>query len=959
MIYGKAGAGKTILSSYLIHRERNKGSLNVTALTLYHYFKFNDETKNTPLAAMKSILDQLYTITSETESCKTLETELLKLHSHRQCRFEDLWHVLTEVVRAEGIQITIILDAIDECKGSKLLIRELRKLTDDHAVKVIIIGRQQGDHSKECDKAKSIITITESDVSQDIICFVQHKVDKIERLQRPGLEVLKDKVKSILGMKENHKGMFLWAYLMYKDLKTMGNPAAIEKMMERLPSGLEDLYVKILAWLSQQPSEQQELSRLVLDLIVASNRALRFPELEQALKIGQPELVSAFEDSNDAVYPPKLLIWSRKDITRACGSFVTYSGEEDGDTIGLIHLTAREFLASARGRWNLCPSQEHFLVDVSKSQLRLASTCLELLNLESLQQGAASIVPSSILRSPLALSEHFARRFPLFEYAVIYWLETLLSDSTSPHLLMNSPVGHRLVREAEALLHSNFASTWMEHYIAQCGPEHGRHQIRCLLESDVGFKSSTWETAAESALDTYCRTLAHYPQALHLCLQKESVSTNPSEKTPLSSSYQRGQLFASFIDTAPTTALQIRKGVKDWIHYDEHMDILLFIEPLCKNIELHCQHLGSGLRFRPSIVSPVHNSIGSWDFQSAAVSDDGSYIAAVFAFIIAGRELYYWTVLWRIGRTPITSALDVWAEPIMVKDLQTIKWLLDIEKAYGSSLVSLCQNNFLIHPGGVWDITKENHITSPDFIFRPGAVMNVTWTSFNGSGVARLVERTTLEIYRFEFMDKECTIKLLWTHELLPAGTRDVRFLACSESCEKVFLTYIAENGYLAYHCLTRDQGRIRYTQLAAPKGEWLKYAQFTASGDKVIAIVDNIDEAVVVWALGHGSDEHWVFMSRTEIFRSDSDSITISLVHSTFQHDEEICVVTRNGEILRRPLTAISAEIDKAPRPYKIYRNRFIESGARLRLLITIQNDYNDFRSPTSQTPKPEPLPY
>ena len=61
VIYGIPGAGKTILSSFLIEQALE---LNVEGATphfvLYHYFKADNDTKNTSTAAVRSLLESLF-----------------------------------------------------------------------------------------------------------------------------------------------------------------------------------------------------------------------------------------------------------------------------------------------------------------------------------------------------------------------------------------------------------------------------------------------------------------------------------------------------------------------------------------------------------------------------------------------------------------------------------------------------------------------------------------------------------------------------------------------------------------------------------------------------------------------------------------------------------------------------------------------------------------------------------
>ncbi|KAG6905890.1 hypothetical protein DXG01_017097, partial [Tephrocybe rancida] len=232
VVYGIPGAGKTILSSWLINQAITRAVENED-IVLFHFFKASDDSKNTPLAAMRSLLDQLYEHMRRTHHAllSVLESELDSLLHKSHISFTRLWTVLSSFILKLQNQsspmltttVTIILDAMDECKGPKPLVRELQKhiKTTSGATRIIVTSRKVGGHIDELGTAPTdrlrVLNITKDDVKKDIASFTRHKIGKIERLQGEQHLDLRNSVIAALGKVENHEGMFLWTYLMYKE----------------------------------------------------------------------------------------------------------------------------------------------------------------------------------------------------------------------------------------------------------------------------------------------------------------------------------------------------------------------------------------------------------------------------------------------------------------------------------------------------------------------------------------------------------------------------------------------------------------------------------------------------------------------------------------------------------------------------------------------------------------------
>lgn len=132
VVFGIPGAGKEILSSFLVEDARGRLSEPVVSgvpadLTLYHLFKADDENKNSPLAALRSLLDQFYRWIVETDDHHQPRAVLQAATRKRHVDYKELFaYFLGLAQQITTCNLTIILDALDECLGIKAFCRDLK-----------------------------------------------------------------------------------------------------------------------------------------------------------------------------------------------------------------------------------------------------------------------------------------------------------------------------------------------------------------------------------------------------------------------------------------------------------------------------------------------------------------------------------------------------------------------------------------------------------------------------------------------------------------------------------------------------------------------------------------------------------------------------------------------------------------------------------------------------------------
>lgn len=256
-ICANPGAGKTILSSFLIDHFESEEPDPARANVLYFFCKSTDVDKNTPTAIMRSLLYQLYKSVKGQKPRESLNKDLrLALERSGQQRAVN-FTVLFQLFIAHVKSLTptrIILDALDECQDPSQLIQGLKELSKLESIKVIMTSRKEPHLHNELSKIPSI-EIAPEDINADIAAFVEAKVEASFRLSHP---LVRDLV--IMKLCNAHDGMFLWVYLMLKELKSCLSMAQVQDALAKLPTGLDGIYKSILKRL------QATLTRSSFDL---------------------------------------------------------------------------------------------------------------------------------------------------------------------------------------------------------------------------------------------------------------------------------------------------------------------------------------------------------------------------------------------------------------------------------------------------------------------------------------------------------------------------------------------------------------------------------------------------------------------------------------------------------------------------------------------------------------------
>ncbi|KAI0297331.1 hypothetical protein BC826DRAFT_951623 [Russula brevipes] len=499
-IRGKPGAGKTILCSAIIEdiKAMQEGE---SALIAYYYFDFGDTSKHNLRGLLASLLFQLG---DESDYCWGILYRLFTVCRDGAEQPSDvaLAKCLTTMLERPGqVPMYIIMDALDECPENNEIPSSREQVLDfvkdlvaseSPNLFICITSRPEPDISTALSpltpSSRRVSLHEEAEQTEDIKSYIRSFVNADSAMRRWREE---DKELVINTLSERADGMFRWVFCQL-DILRKCHPHGISKVLEDLPSTLDETYERALQGI---PKQKQQHTRHLFQCLVASMRPLRIEELAALLPIMfdpdvAPNFVNGWRPGNiDA-------------ILSACSVFVTVTEDEGSKSIRFSHFSAVEFLTSDRLRASNHETMRYCYISPDAAHTTLARACLAVL-----------------LQVDKNTDEKHLATFPLASYAAQHWVDharigdvvsriqdamARLFDPSKPHLAAWVSI-HDMDRgwhrqSADAVVgHSPWSKGTALYYAVLCGfTELARHLIVAHQE-DVNAKCGTQGTPLHAA----------------------------------------------------------------------------------------------------------------------------------------------------------------------------------------------------------------------------------------------------------------------------------------------------------------------------------------------------------------------------------------------------------------------------------------------------------------------------
>jgi hypothetical protein len=232
----------------------------------------------------------------------------------------------------------IIIDVLDECEtGLQQLLRLVVENTSTSRVKWIVSSHNRHEIEQQLKlndwqmKLSLELKANADYVSHAVNVYIDDRVSQLESLKDD--DAPRDQVRRILRQKA--ADTFLWVALVVEGLKTVASWDVLD-VLEEMPSGLEELYARMMKQIQQLERRNPELCRLMLATAILAYRPLHI--LEIGLLAGLPETIS------NKAHQVRMLV-------SMCGSFLTVRD----DRVYIIHQSAKDYLMSDKANADIVP----------------------------------------------------------------------------------------------------------------------------------------------------------------------------------------------------------------------------------------------------------------------------------------------------------------------------------------------------------------------------------------------------------------------------------------------------------------------------------------------------------------------------------------------------------------------------------------------------------------------------
>ncbi len=342
---GRPGCGKSVLSSFIIQH-----LIDNNLRVAFYFLRFGDHLKNNISVLLVSIAYQIAAALPE------YRRRLVRLFdeglSVQKCTPRLLWQklfvsTLFKISLEEPLYL--VIDGLDECENSPLAVKLLAGIVSSAVpIRALLVSRATQLLTAAFDKTSKVVEIQNMSIDgieNDLQAYL-----KEEMIAMHGDESFKKRIEHRILQKAD--GNFLWISLVLQDILGCHTEEEVEQALEDVPQGLEPLYERMDATLSEnsRPTDVA-IGRSILMWIACAKRTLSISELSEALK---PEY------SN--------LLDLKFTIKRVCGEFVVVDSK---DSVSMIHATARDYLIKT--------PMLAFHIPFAASHERIFAKCLSIL----------------------------------------------------------------------------------------------------------------------------------------------------------------------------------------------------------------------------------------------------------------------------------------------------------------------------------------------------------------------------------------------------------------------------------------------------------------------------------------------------------------------------------------------------------------------------------------------------
>ncbi|KAI1861138.1 hypothetical protein JX265_009757 [Neoarthrinium moseri] len=358
---GRPGTGKSVLTGHVVNTLRSLGFD-----CCFFFFSESDHSKSTVNSFLRSMAWQLAMLNEDIlEKVGDLSSDWSEMPIDK-IDHNLVWRRLygSGLLKVKlSRPLYWVIDAMDECKASADLMGFLARAQQHWPLSIFVTSRDPPEsHVSSATAAFSDLrteVISDEDSNQDISLFLQTNLHLLPWARSETWSTPEEFVDHIT---KTAKGCFLWAYLVFTELRQVHTSAEIRKVLETNPSDIDSLYAKILTDMSNARFGKP-LAKALLTWATYSFRPLSIHEARVCIEMDIHDTIDDVERS----------------ISTCCGNLVYVDRH---NKMQLIHLTAREFLT----RKDLTSD---LVMDRKSAHRRMVMVCLRYLMGEDQKQGSS------------------------------------------------------------------------------------------------------------------------------------------------------------------------------------------------------------------------------------------------------------------------------------------------------------------------------------------------------------------------------------------------------------------------------------------------------------------------------------------------------------------------------------------------------------------------------------------
>ncbi|KAL2071840.1 hypothetical protein VTL71DRAFT_13075 [Oculimacula yallundae] len=408
---GKAGSGKSVLSSSVIRHLKESYNDDPQIALAYFYFSFNDGQKQTAVGMMESIIQQICCCRPDTPSIINVLRDLMA--RGQRPTLKELQKVFLGILTGFS-GVYVIIDALDECPDSngdreKLLkcLHLIRQMSPN-SLHMFWTSRREKDIETSCrllqaDPGLCDINLSfyKPAINHDMGLLIDSTLASASYKEWP--EQLKTHARDKLIGKSD--GMFQYVACQFEELRKLRRPEQIRQALNDLPKGLDTTYDRMFA--NIRKDDQIQVAR-VLEWLSFSLRPLLLEEVAEIF-ILDPNASIPFDTENRLVTPSAVLEFLSGFVTQVPRKLTSFDDDHilrrGGEVleIRLAHFSIKEYLISSR----ILPAHaDIFGIQESTAHLHIIESC---------------IAYHLHLSQTILATEETVRKYQLWEYVVKYW----------------------------------------------------------------------------------------------------------------------------------------------------------------------------------------------------------------------------------------------------------------------------------------------------------------------------------------------------------------------------------------------------------------------------------------------------------------------------------------------------------------------------------------------------------